>query len=409
MLSFSRPVWSLTVAEKRSPKKLVMNPLLQCSLIAVLSQAVGAISMDQSGASNKLRRSTPTAKAPPALVFRQQKSKQLPAAPSTGDIPSTDDIPGRENIPDIPGTPLERAKERRVMDAINKFRAEICYQMKKEHNKKFKTFEDCSKFMEEACNPGKDKLMDGDRKEVSSGEGFCEEYFPKAEKKAREQIEKEDREEEERKKKAPCSEFKKEEECPSRCTWSGDKCEATEIVAPAPAPAAVSIPAPAPEKVEKKEEEKKEEEGGAAPAPAPASSPSGASPAAPGTKGKDFIPGKHKGKPAEIAEDEAWYYKKDGKDMKRLHMDAELKLPTQGYWGKLIEHEDMETMTGDWGKEFGPGTHKTLQAVCAEHPNNPWCADQGLVPGGRHHRSASSPLATYVIVPLVLAFATLLN
>merc|ERR1719240_1201498 len=158
------------------------------------------------------------------------------------------------------------------MDAINKFRAEICYEMKVKHDKKFKTFEDCEKFMEGACKPGRDKLMDGDRKEVSSGEGFCEEYFPEAEKKAREQVEKEDREEEERKKKAPCSEFKEKEKCPSRCSWSGDTCvEAAGVVAPAPAPAAMSEPAP--EKAEKKkeeEEEEKKEEGEVGTAPAPA-------------------------------------------------------------------------------------------------------------------------------------------
>merc|ERR1719366_33538 len=117
--------------------------------------------------------------------------------------------------------------------------------MKVEHGIEFESFEACNKFMDDACKPGKDKRMDGDRKEVTSGEGYCEEYFPEAEKKAREQIEKEDREEEERKKKAPCSEFKEEEKCPSRCSWSGDKCvKAADVVAPAPAPAAIAAPAP---------------------------------------------------------------------------------------------------------------------------------------------------------------------
>merc|ERR1719473_941890 len=28
--------------------------------------------------------------------------------------------------------------------------------------------------------------------------------------------------------------------------------------------------------------------------------------------------------------------------------------PEQGFEGGLIEHKDRETMTGDWGREFGP-------------------------------------------------------
>lgn len=32
--------------------------------------------------------------------------------------------------------------------------------------------------MYKACRPGKDKMMDGDKKEVSSGEGYCKVYFP---------------------------------------------------------------------------------------------------------------------------------------------------------------------------------------------------------------------------------------
>merc|ERR1719482_1758258 len=79
------------------------------------------------------------------------------------------------------------------MDAISKFRAEICYKMKVEHGIEFESFEACNKFMDDACKPGKDKRMDGDRKEVTSGEGYCEEYFPEAEKKAKEEIEKEEK------------------------------------------------------------------------------------------------------------------------------------------------------------------------------------------------------------------------
>merc|ERR1719272_886727 len=142
--------------------------------------------------------------------------------------------------------------------------------------------------------------MDGDHHEVSSGEGFCTEYFPQAEKKAE-------------------AEVAKEESMPA-----------------SPAPSPLPAPAPAPKPVA---EEK-------APAPAPkavASAPAAAAPApSPGPVGgpapapvpMPFIPGISGGKPwGPIAKDEAWYYKKEGKDIERMHMSEDQKLPTQGYWG----------------------------------------------------------------------------
>merc|ERR1719454_1971619 len=209
------------------------------------------------------------------------------------------------------------------MNAINRFRAELCYRMKVEHQKKFKTFEKCKKFMKEACRPGNDKVMDGDRGEISSGKGSCKEYFHDAEEKAREQIEKEDREEEEQKKESPTP----PPPAPRRRRTSP----------PAPRRRRTSPPVPKEEKEEGKES--------AAPAP-PELLP--VSDGDYGKSGKNFIPGKNKGKPAKIADDEAYYFKKNGQDWrKRLHMDEDLKLPTQGYWGKLVEHEDMQTWTED--------------------------------------------------------------
>jgi hypothetical protein len=51
-------------------------------------------------------------------------------------------------------------------------------------------------------------------------------------------------------------------------------------------------------------------------------------------------------------------------------MDEDMKLPTQGYIGKLVEHEDQETFTGDWQKEFGS---KKMWKFCKKNPDNPWC------------------------------------
>merc|ERR1719498_586526 len=115
--------------------------------------------------------------------------------------------------------------------------------MKVEHGMDFKTFDDCEKFMKDACNPGRDKQMDGDKKEVTSGEGYCEEYFPEAEKKAKKQIDDED--------------AKKEEAI---------KEEKPEVVLGGPAPGPATGPAPAPAKA----------------AAAPAQAPAAAGPAAGG-------------------------------------------------------------------------------------------------------------------------------
>merc|ERR1719502_18759 len=203
--------------------------------------------------------------------------------------------------------------------------------------------------------------MDGDRGEVSSGKGYCKEYFPEAEKKAEEEVEKE---------------------------------EEFEVKAsPAPGPFPAPGPAPAP-KVAKK-----------APAPAPAlakavvsSAPAAAEGPAPGPMGAPgpgpapvpapFIPGISGGKPwGPIGKDEAYYYKDGGKHMDRMHMSEKKKLPVQGYWGKLVEHEDMETATGDWGNEFGPKSGQSAAEACRHHPDNDWCRRKGF---GRRVKSASA-------------------
>lgn len=231
------------------------------------------------------------------------------------------------------------------MDMINKFRAEVCADLKDEHGKNFESYQECMKFMEDACRPGKDMKMDGDGKEVTSGEGFCEEYF-KEKKRTKKVIE----------------------------------AHTAPAPAPVPAPSPVQAPAPAPEPEKKLK----------APAPAPAAATNATKPVGPAPAPASApAPG-----PAPVADDEAYYYKEGGKDASRLHMDEKLKLPAQGYWGKLVEHEDQKTVTGDWGKEFGPG-RGTYAEICKEHPESGWCTRHG------HHRHSSGQKASMHLIALM--------
>lgn len=254
--------------------------------------------------------------------------------------------------------------KRKLMDAISQFRAQICADMMKKNGKDFASHDACVEFMKEACHPGKDGVMDGDGKEVTSGKGFCDAYF-KADK--------------------AVEEIKKEVE--------------EEIVVEAPAPAPSSVPAPAPAKE--------------APAPAPAPAPAKEAPApAPAPAKEAPAPAPFRGPapapgPMPLPDDE-WYYVRDlGKHPSRLHMDEKLKLPTQGFGGKLVEHEDQATATGDWGKEFGPKAgHRTYYQICSEHPENPWCRQQGYYP--RKSGTTSSAGLVAFFVPLFLWVCSLL-
>lgn len=60
-----------------------------------------------------------------------------------------------------------------------------------------------------------------------------------------------------------------------------------------------------------------------------------------------------------------------------------IPLPEQGYSGPMVQHDDMETRTKDWRKEYGPKSkhpHRTFTNVCAEYPNSAWCVQNGYVP-----------------------------
>lgn len=64
-----------------------------------------------------------------------------------------------------------------LMGMIDQFRAEKCAELFKKHGKNFGSYKSCRKFMIKVCKPGKDRLIDDDKGEVSSGMGFCKTFF----------------------------------------------------------------------------------------------------------------------------------------------------------------------------------------------------------------------------------------
>jgi hypothetical protein len=291
----------------------------------------------------------------------------------------------------FPWEPRKEETQKKLMNAINRFRAEICYRMKMEAGIDFGTYDKCHEFMKKACNPGPDGVMDGDKHEISSGQGYCTEYFHESEEKARKEVEEEEKAEAE-KEEAEEKKKKEEEEKPAV------KESKAEVSAPSPA---AHSPAPA------------TGSGGAASstgssaavAPSPASGASPAPAPAPASV-KKYTPGKSLGKPPKVDDGENWYYKSDGKHADRLHMDGEKKLPTQGYWGKLVAHEDMETATGDWQEEHNPQDYaKTMATICKDYPESKWCdhyKDKGFF-------AKNSAFPTSAIVPMALTVITAIS
>lgn len=289
------------------------------------------------------------------------KSRSLSAPGGSGPISL-----GKEGF--LRNAEKKEEPRRKLMGMIDAFRAEICAKLKDKHGKSFKSFAKCKEFMKKACNPGKDNMMDRDKTEITSRKGYCREYF--AEQEAEEKLKKEVGEEEAKK--------------------------LVEGESPAPAPSPNLAPAPTPD---------------AAPAPEPETTTTAVAPA-PAPEPVTPAPAPPAPAPAAVEDDMKYYFKDDGKSKERMHMDEKLKLPTQGYWGKLIEHEDMETMTTDWGREFGRqqyGTHdgfKTYEEICKKYPHNPWC----LKHHPAHHKSSgyTTPvhiLATAMPILFVIAVA----
>merc|ERR1740133_4828 len=67
----------------------------------------------------------------------------------------------------LTGTKMQKpTHDQKVMDMISQFRAEVCATMKNDHGEEFASFEECKKFMETACQPGKDMAMDNDKNEI---------------------------------------------------------------------------------------------------------------------------------------------------------------------------------------------------------------------------------------------------
>jgi len=65
----------------------------------------------------------------------------------------------------------------KLMDAITKMQVETCVHMKKMHSEDFDAFKRCLELLSKLCRPGNDLKMDGDKKEKSTGEGFCKTFF----------------------------------------------------------------------------------------------------------------------------------------------------------------------------------------------------------------------------------------
>jgi hypothetical protein len=109
-----------------------------------------------------------------------------------------------------------------------------------------------------------------------------------------------------------------------------------------------------------------------APAPAPAQSPAAAAPWAPSAPGPAILGGK------------------TGRE-----------LQSQGYSGELVEHEDLVTMTDDWGREFGPHAgHRDIKSICEHHPGNEWCELHGYYDKDR----SGSSVKSFIAVSMALAF-----
>jgi len=67
-------------------------------------------------------------------------------------------------------------------------------------------------------------------------------------------------------------------------------------------------------------------------------------------------------------------------------MDEDIGASEQGFSGKVVEHDNMKTMTHDWRGEYGPGSGvHSYEKICAMYPDNQWCHDRG------YHRPTSPP------------------
>lgn len=267
-----------------------------------------------------------------------------------------------------------------LMYHINHFRAEVCTKLKGTHGEKFDSFTACKHFMEEVCQEEAHKETD-----------YCKEYFQEQE--AEKELKELEGEEE------FDNDMKKVEEESVPGGISSNEPPATPA---APAPA--SLP-------DSKTEPPASVSAGAPAAAAPASQPPGlaTAPASAAAATAPYTPGKSMGEPNSIDDDEQWYFKNGGKDEGRLHMDGSLKLPAQGYWGKLVEHDDQKSVTSDWGSEFGPASkHRSYASICKDFPDNAWCK-RHHAPHTDHRHSSAYRTSAPVISLLTLVAAWVIN
>jgi hypothetical protein len=300
----------------------------------------------------------------------------------------------------------EDPKKPKLMSHINRFRAKICYDMHDAHGEKFDSFEACKEFMEHACRPGGDLMMDGDKNEHSSGHGYCNAYFPKDEKEAEEILEEMERQEDEEKQeeaeeKHDAEALEGKEASENIVQEEAKKTDVRENDAAADAGAAPAAAAPATADEAGKAKDAKEGDQAAAAAAGSAPAAAGSAPAA--------SPSGAPSPAGQYPEDEAWYYKNGGTDPIRYHMNEAYKLPTHGYHGELVEHDDMKTVAADWHAEFGDS--HDIAGVCKEHPDNPWCHKKGFGGSGANkHDHSGAPMQmklTVLALPLLTATAFL--
>lgn len=119
---------------------------------------------------------------------------------------------------------------------------------------------------------------------------------------------------------------------------------------------------------------------GSAPGPAPGPAP-----------GVMASPGPAPEIPAGLSASMAWEFNKNLRP-----------LQVQGVSGELVEHEDGNTMTGDWLKEFGPKSGlRDLRAICSKHRGNEWCRLHGYFDDEKPKSSAAAHASLFLAAALV--------
>lgn len=234
-------------------------------------------------------------------------------------------------VPKMPDSPVPI-----VVGPIDAYRATTCVGMLLEHKDHFdkKNLNACMKFMNRICHPGKDQKMDGDANEQTTGMGYCDQWFDffrKHAKKAEEKKESKKKAQAEASMEAAHAEEETEHE-------EGDDEKETTT----------------------HDDDGKEEDSGDAPASASAAAAEDGQDATEKSTSRQDLP--------------------LGIDSDRWHMDADRKVPSQGFRGKPVKHEDMETFTSDWIREFPhhQGQRRDVRKICRERPDNDWCRRHGF-------------------------------